>query len=385
MKNNITISLDRPVTCFMLVAPIGARYEDNKVKGISHFVEHMMFKGTKKLNSNQLSKVFGQYGANINAYTSWEQTCYHVTVANKYKNPCRKLLIEMFNTPIFSTKEIDKERQVIIQELNMYNDNPGEMLEREFNTRLFYKSSGFYLYILGTKKTLKNIGRKELLNFYNKHYKKPLLIEVGNVKSKTIKKLNKIKNNNYEMIKEKNYGHPISYNYGLNQTKMQIGDCFFEESMSSEDLIVLSDILEACYNGMGGRLFKTIREKYNMVYGIRSNFNVYGNNHLFWTIGLGLNQKNKLKAYRLILNELKKPITKSEMKYIKTKINGKKALLLNSLYSIADSTADLYTLGIDPIKFLRDYNQRLNKILKNINEYRNQIYNFDKHVAVDIY
>jgi len=115
-KGNVTHSL--------IMARTGARFENPKYKGISHFVEHMLFKGTKKRTPKEIALDIEKYGGDLNAFTDWEITAYWASMANKYKNQSLDVLKDMIKNPIFPNKEIKKERQVILQELKMYGDSP---------------------------------------------------------------------------------------------------------------------------------------------------------------------------------------------------------------------------------------------------------------------
>lgn len=105
----------------------GSRYESASDNGISHFTEHVMFKGTHKMSTYDIANAFEGYGASVNAFTSKESTCYYYKCIDKYNEQCFALLSDIFFNSVFPEEELDKERKVIVEEINMVEDAPDEI------------------------------------------------------------------------------------------------------------------------------------------------------------------------------------------------------------------------------------------------------------------
>ena len=105
----------------------GSKYENEKNNGLSHFTEHVMFKGTEKMSAFEIAGAFENYGAMVNAFTSKESTCYYYKCMDKYNENCFKLLSDIFFHSTFPEEELDKERKVIVEEINMVEDAPDEI------------------------------------------------------------------------------------------------------------------------------------------------------------------------------------------------------------------------------------------------------------------
>ena len=133
--NKILISKKGNSTFTMIYAKVGSRSEPEDIKGISHFTEHLMFKGTKTKTAKEIAYSIEKYGVNLNAYTDNELTAYWIKSANRYKKDSEKILMDMLHNSTFPQEEIDKERNVIIQEMKMYEDNP-----RYLVGEVFYKA-----------------------------------------------------------------------------------------------------------------------------------------------------------------------------------------------------------------------------------------------------
>jgi len=148
---------------------IGAGSRNDNVDGVAHFVEHMFFKGTENFSALELLNKIELYGGEINAYTSKEETCYYVSIQNDYVSNAFSVLSEMLSHSIFKEKELKKERQVILDELESYNDSPAELIFDDFEKNVF---EGYSIgkNVLGTKKSLKNICRDDLIQFVSDNY-----------------------------------------------------------------------------------------------------------------------------------------------------------------------------------------------------------------------
>ncbi len=378
--NCIGINKPGQSTVVMITVPVGAYYEPEANLGIAHFLEHMCFKGTKKRPGMTIDAEIENVGGEINAFTDWELTSYYAKVANRYTSRAISALTDMVFNATFPTKEVDKERQVIIQEKKMYEDRPTAVAEN-----LFYQSrysNRFKIDIVGTEKTLYNTQRKDLVAFRDKYYTKQnaVMIVIGDIDNQ---------DNGYQVPKEFTISHKpyltklgaIKYFYLpklVQQANLVIGN---EVVLSPKAEFVL-DVLDSIYNDMNGRLFKIIREKYSMVYGIRFGTCARSNGHYEWQVVLGLDQKNIEKAHELIIKELTRPVAEKELKIAIQKTIGATALYLDSNIRLANVVNNRLRMG-KKWQDLNDYAKRYKITLKEINDLILQ-FNFGDHVIAGV-
>ncbi len=148
---------------------VGGCYESKDERGISHFVEHMAFKGTNKRDKHEIAIELDELGGHFNAYTSKEQTAYHCTIPKEYFEEAFDILADIVVDPLYLQEEIDLERGVIIQEIGMYEDSPQDKISEEYYKTCF-KDQAFGDSILGPVENIKNFNRNEFLNYMDMHY-----------------------------------------------------------------------------------------------------------------------------------------------------------------------------------------------------------------------
>lgn len=148
----------------------GTRHEDPDSAGLSHFLEHMVFKGGKKRGALDISKAVDRVGGDFNAFTSREHTCFHFYLPAREIGLGAELLKEILYHPLFATKEVEKERQVILQEIAMTKENPEEECFDQFLEK-FYGKHPLGKQILGTEESIKGVTRAKLFHFFYQHYR----------------------------------------------------------------------------------------------------------------------------------------------------------------------------------------------------------------------
>ncbi|MFC1622632.1 M16 family metallopeptidase [Patescibacteria group bacterium] len=351
LKNKMTVLLTpqketQAVTVLVLVG-VGSRYETKKIRGITHFLEHMMFKGTpKRPTTLALSKELDKIGAEFNAYTDKDHTGYYIKSNTEHINLVLDVLSDMVWNSKLEQKEIDREKGTIIEEINMYEDNPMRMIGWQIE-ELMYNKSSLAWDEGGLKQTVRVIDCLKMKKFKNKHYyPENMVISIaGNFKQDKIKNLiekyfeNNLKNKITEFKKfekfQKNPQLKIKYKT-TEQAHLAFG--FLGPKYTSKDLIptqILSNILGS---NMSSRLFINIRERQGLCYFIRSSLNIYqdiGN----LTIQAGLDKKRIYQAVELILEELRKfkkqGITYEELKRAKENLKGRMILHLEDSSAVA--------------------------------------------------
>jgi len=366
----------------LIMARIGARFENPKYKGISHFVEHMCFKGTKKRTAKEIALGIEKYGGDLNAFTDWEITAYWAEIANRYKRQSLDILKDITKNPTFPNKEIKKERQVILQELKMYRDNPRDFAYDYLNQKLFNKNSGFYLSVIGTEESLNNINKKELIEYHKKHYNDTIIIQVGNVVSK--------ENYNHIIsperlfeINSKNLNQSFFVQRkGISQANVLISNYVNLNTPKLDNLIAIC-ILKSLYSDMSGRLFTVIREKHNLVYRVHFDWEMYSCGAIQWFVSLGLDVSKIHKAHELIIKELTRPISKKELDYTMTKLIGEREISLDKPKSLASITAYSVIRNIDYKQLIYHYKKHYKRIAKSIGEFQ-KMFDFKKNILVGV-
>lgn len=330
--------------------PVGSRYESLKQNGLSHFIEHMMFKGTKKRPTTlHISKELDNVGAEYNAYTSRDYTGYYVKVASPHINLALDLLSDMIWNSKFDEAEVNREKGVIIEEINMYQDNPTMYIEQLFEEAIF---SGHPLGrdIAGTAETVKNFSRSEIIKYYKNFYQPQNLILVLAGKVNKNFRISKFLNNHFSQSKKLNYlsvkvnrikSPQIKIRFKkTDQVHVALG--FPAYSYDDPRLFALT-LLNIILGGtMSSRLFTEVRERRGLAYMVRSGLNNYqdiGN----LVIQAGLDKNRLAEALKVILKELKKMkekgVTAAELKMAKENITGR--LVLN----LEDSSAQAEWYG----------------------------------------
>lgn len=179
LDNDLTIVTDRMANTNSLAIGFwikaGGRYEPQSFQGISHFLEHILFKGTKTRDYRQLKEAVEGLGGVFNAFTAEEYTCYYIKIISKYLEHAVDILSDMVLNPLFDEKEIDKERNVIIEEIRMYMDLPNQYVH-ELLDELLWPKQPLGRSLLGTYDTIAAIKKKDLVNYKKKYHISPNII-----------------------------------------------------------------------------------------------------------------------------------------------------------------------------------------------------------------
>ena len=263
---------------FNMFFKTGSINEKPSEYGISHFIEHMMFKGTKKRDSFEISKAFDDLGASVNAYTSFESTCYYTKCASEHIENCVEIFSDMLFNSVFDKTEMEREKNVVIEEIKMYADDPQSMVEMLANKN-FYCNLPYARDISGTITNVKSITQGKMFAYKNKFYvpQNLTLSFAGKINLKTAEKLvEKYFLNNFEFVGEKvehQFENRANINYGKqfkDNEQSQVVVSFPGLSNKSTDKFVAKVFNKAFGSGMSSILFQSIREKLGLVYSIYS-------------------------------------------------------------------------------------------------------------------
>jgi predicted Zn-dependent peptidase len=383
--NKILIPKEGNSTFTMIYVKTGSRQEPNTIKGISHFIEHLMFKGTKTRTAKQIAYDIEKYGAQLNAWTDYELTAYWIKSANKYKKDAEDILMDMLHNSYFPQVEIDKERNVILQEMKMYEDDPSSAVSEIHQKALFEESDGLYLPILGTIGSLANIDRSILLDYYRIRYKDLTFVQIGDVPDYRIDDTKSLEGVSVLPATKNIIGRNdvIVKRPGISQANVIIGNVIKPYNSNNLDTVVLTDLLEGAMNSMSGRLFSKLREENNLCYNVYFDMGIYSCSTPNWYVSIGLDAENINKAYDLILDELTREITNEEIKYAVTKKIGEKAIQNDSLNYVANTIAYSDLKNLDYMEYLSNYENLAKAQAENLQEFVNAI-DFKNNVVTQL-
>lgn len=296
----------------------GTRDEYSHEWGMAHFVEHMLFKGTKRRKAHHISNRMENVGGDLNAFTTKEETFIYSTFLKEYFPRAVELLGDIIFNSEFPQIQINREREVVLDEIDSYDDNPSELIYDDFENLMF---SGHDIghYILGEPHTLNSFNSDNVNSFVNRQYQtsKMVFFSFGKTPfSKVLKLTEKYFNIKQEPVEAKNRVAPIIttpvtriIDKNTTQTHVVLG--WNKYNMYHPDRYVVY-LLNSILGGgsLNSRLSRSLREKNGLVYNIESNITLYSDTG-FYSIYFACDPKNKDKCLRLIKKELKSIMEKA--------------------------------------------------------------------------
>lgn len=258
----------------------GSRNETLENNGVSHFLEHMLFKGTKTRSAQDIAEAFDSIGGNVNAFTAKEYTCYYARVLDSYQEHALEILADMFFNSVLSEEELAREKKVIMEEIKMYEDSPDNLVHHLLSKAMFGNHS-LGRSILGTAANLEAMTRETLEEYMEEFYiPNNIVISIaGNVEKDFIEKVEKhfasFSRPNRDIIREK----PLFvYDSITNEKEIeQAHVCFGFPGLAAKDeaAVSLAVINSTLGVGMSSRLFQEVREKRGLAYSVYSFHNAY--------------------------------------------------------------------------------------------------------------
>jgi predicted Zn-dependent peptidase len=342
MKDTSTVTV-------IVTAGVGSRYESKKTNGISHFLEHMFFKGTKKRpKTKDISGELDAVGGEYNAFTGKEQTAYYAKVDARHFDLALDVVSDIYLNSKIEEKEIEKERGVILQEINMYEDTPMIQASDVFE-ELLYGDQPAGWEIIGTKENVKNLKRVDFLKYLEKNYTAPntVICVAGNIdEKKTVAKIEKIfsrmswkSNGEKPKTVENQAGPEIKIKHKkTDQVHLILGARSFD--MFHPDRYALSVLANILGGTMSSRLFLSVRERLGLAYYISAANESYSDSgYLAVKAGVDTDRTKLEKTVKTIIGEMKKirdkKVSAKELQNAKDNFRGKMALSLESSDDIA--------------------------------------------------
>jgi predicted Zn-dependent peptidase len=330
----------------LLIFKTGSKYETKENNGISHFLEHMFFKGTKKRpDTTTISSDLDSLGSEFNAFTTKEFTGYWVKVASSKFKAALSIMSDMLLNSLFDQKEIDRERGVIIEELNMYEDNPLMHIEDVFEQCLYGDTPAGWDTI-GTKENIRNFKREDFINYLTTQYGSNSLsvIFAGNIskadKKATLKLLDAFQSNKWKnkvkVIEDQKKPQIKSSFKKIDQVQLSLGVRTYAIGSPEEfKLKLLSVILGGA---MSSRLFIRLRERNGLAYRVRTSTEFYTESG-YLTTWAGVPIDKVEPAIKIILEEYKRLTTElvpdKELKRAKDLFIGRVLLQMEGTDDIA--------------------------------------------------
>jgi len=319
----------------------GGRYESPKLSGMSHFIEHLLFKGTETRSARDISQAIEGRGGFCNAFTQEEMTCFYARVSFDHVWKTLEVLCDMYLHPRLAPDDIERERNVIIEEIMMYRDQPEHVVQEMLVENLWYNHD-LGRPLIGSPESLKGITRDQIVTFKRKKYipETTVIVVAGKTDHADVvkwieKHMGRIKSvsaPSYRLVDSSVAQKNLALKgREIEQTHMALGfRTFGRFDKRRYSLKVLNVILG---ENMSSRLFQTVREKNGLAYAIHSGIQFFAETGVLG-VNAGLDRNRRIKAIELILKEIRKlknePVTSRELNLAKEYIVGHLRLALES-------------------------------------------------------
>ena len=312
LKNGIPVLMDKieginSVT-FGIFVKTGAKNELSGEEGVSHLLEHMMFKGTKTKSAKDISEIIDNEGGIINAYTGKENTVYYVQMLSNRLKEGIEVLTDMFLNSTFSEENLEKEKNVVIEEIRMYDDIPEEIVH-DRNTALVINGVQGNV-VLGSEKSIREMTREKLVKYFKEQYR-PENIVISIAGNFSYEDISEILNNGLGTIEnispEREYNGKMeirSIENKITKDTNQIHLCFNTKgcSLTSDKRYEVAIISNTLAGNMSSRLFQKIREDRGLAYSVFSYTSSFEEGGLF-TVYAGTTKKDYKEVLEIIENE----------------------------------------------------------------------------------
>ncbi|MEW9669073.1 M16 family metallopeptidase [Ammoniphilus sp. 3BR4] len=346
--------------CIDLLVGVGSQCDPAGKGGLAHFVEHMMFRGTRKRGYKQISIDTLKIGGYLNAFTERDTTTYTLDVPYRQMEKALDILLDLYLDPQFPQEDMEKERSIIVEEIDMYNDIPGEFLMDRFMETL-YAGHPFGDPILGTKQSVQNINRDDIRSFYEEWYfDSTFTVSIsGRVAPSEIlplleAKLGGIKPTNTTRQERKplqRKKQAVRYHRDVDQGQMLLG--VPAPGLEDPDRIAIQ-VMNAILGGNEiSRLYQRIREDNGLAYAVDTTHEAWLGEGCF-LVSVGLDHRKMAQVEEIILEEwsrmIKEPVTEEELIVARNGLEGSRIMELEGAgaYNAYMGAMAVRGLTIDP-------------------------------------
>ncbi|MNW30548.1 Protease 3 precursor [compost metagenome] len=342
LKNGLRVVMEKIPTCrsvsFGIWVKTGSRNESPEQGGISHFIEHMLFKGTERFNAKEIAEQFDAIGGNVNAFTSKEYTCFYAKVLDEHLPIAVDVLSDMFFRSLFDPEELRKEKNVILEEISMYEDTPDDMVH-DLVSEAAYGSHALAKPILGTEELLQTMEPKHLQEYMRQNYtvENTVISVAGNIDDSIIELMEKYfgdfnnKGQQSSIVAPDFLGDLKYYRKKTEQNHICLS--FPGLQIGADNQYAMTLLNNTLGGGMSSRLFQEIREKRGLAYSVYSYHSSYADCGLF-TVYAGTAPKQTQEVLNLtkeILHDVSvNGINESELTKGKEQLKGSLILSLES-------------------------------------------------------
>ena len=332
----------------MVVSGTGSRYESAKENGMAHFLEHMVFKGTKKRpTAKVIAETLDGVGGEFNAFTSKDHTAYYAKVDKQHFKDALSVISDVFLNPLLPKGEIERERGTVVEEINMYLDMPIRQVGVVFDEILFGKNNSLGRSILGPKKNILRFTREEFLQYFNRNYvaeNSAICVSGSFSQTAALKEIRKIFKNMRvgEIPQHEPYMHAqeearVKVEYkATDQTHFVLGVPAY--SHVHKDRYVLEVIAAILGGGMSSRLFTEIRERRGLAYYVKADTDQYSDIGSFY-VRAGVSNPKLNDSVKMCLKELRglkrTKVSAAELKKAREYVKGTSALSLDTTDALA--------------------------------------------------
>ncbi len=320
----------------------GSRDETWENNGLSHFIEHMMFKGTETRNAFEIAESLEAVGGLLNAFTGKELTCYYAHILDEHLPIAVDVIADILVNSVIDQNEMKKEKNVILEELNTLEETPEELIHDLFLKDLF-PDNPLGLPTIGKRENISNFKRQNVLDYLGKNYtcERMIIAAAGNLEHEKVVQLVEDKFQNYKNTGQNIYAPPSKPHQGTNVVEngsIQAHVCLGTHTYSYRDqkkfgLLILNTLLGS---GMSSRLFQNIREKYGLAYSVYSYIDFFVDTGLFG-VYIGTDKKKINESIELINKELQQlmqnTVSTKELQRTKSQLKGNLMLGLESAAS----------------------------------------------------
>jgi predicted Zn-dependent peptidase len=334
LNNGITVihePRNLPLVSLSITNKFGAAYEESKIKGIAHFIEHLLFTGTKNRTHEDISREIEKKGGILNAFTSHQVTSFWFKLPSEHIFTGLDVLTDMLNNPKFEKEKFEKEKKVVLEEIKMYHDDPRRNVMEQIEKNMY--ESPFGELVIGKKETVSGLERDFVEKYYYEAYSPEnyIVTIVGQADlDKVCEYLEKNftpknKTQKHITIKKKN-SETTEERAGVDQANFIFA---VHAPLPSNQKHHVLEVLD-CYlaNGMSSRLFLEIREKRGLAYAVKSGVDAE-KDYSFYFIYVGTTKEAVLEVKKLIIEEFKNinEMTEKDLQEAKERIIGLKKVL----------------------------------------------------------
>jgi len=317
LKNEMRVVYEKrelPIVALSITNPFGAVYESSKIKGIAHFIEHLVFTGTKTRTHEDISREIEKKGGILNAFTAQDVTSFWFKLPSEHVFAGLDILADIMNNPVFAKDKFEKEKKVVIEEIKMYHDMPQKHVFDLLEANLYKKPFGEG--IAGSAKTIEGLSRDFVADYFKKVYtgENYIVSVVGNVNIEKVcdylERAFTVSKRNLKLPKiEKWNKHSVEKRPGIDQAQFVLG--FHAPNFTDKEYYDLAVLDAYLAKGMSSKLFLEIREKRGLAYTVRGSLSTE-KNYSYYSIYVGTRKDAIDQVHKLILQGFKEVEKMSE-------------------------------------------------------------------------